>query len=436
SGKTRTVVHRIAYLLSQHDVLPQQVLAVTFTNKAAGELKERVETLIGPPGRDLWVSTFHSACLRVLRSYGERVDLKPGFAIYDDSDQLDLLKELLGSVRGLAVANPRAVRGVIDRAKSNLWGLGQLASEGERVWGRIVAGMPLDLLVEHYLRYQARLRRSNAVDFYAIPGRPVELFDDHRDVLERVQQRAVFIHVDEYQDTNAAQYRLTHQLADTYRNLMVVGDPDQSIYAFRGADVRNILDFRRDYPDAAVYRLELNYRSVGSVLSVANAIISHNQGRIEKSLKPVKGEGEKVRLYRAADHRAEADFVARTIERLKAERDLPFESFAVLYRTNAQSRVLEESLRRAGIPARIVGGVGFYDRREVKDVLSYARAALNPADDVAWRRVLNRPKRGIGATSEQNLAAWAARNGAPFSAACSNASEVLSGTPAAKRVTE
>ena len=436
SGKTRTVVHRIAYLLSQHDVLPQQVLAVTFTNKAAGELKERVETLIGPPGRDLWVSTFHSACLRVLRSYGERVDLKPGFAIYDDSDQLDLLKELLGSVRGLAEANPRAVRGVIDRAKSNLWGPEQLASEGERVWGRIVAGMPLDLVVELYQRYQARLRRSNAVDFNDILGRTVELFDAHRDVLERVQQRAVFIHVDEYQDTNAAQYRLTHQLADTYRNLMVVGDPDQSIYAFRGADVRNILDFRRDYPDAAVYRLELNYRSVGSVLSVANAIISHNQGRIEKSLKPVKGEGEKVRLYRAADHRAEADFVARTIERLKAERDLPFESFAVLYRTNAQSRVLEESLRRAGIPARIVGGVGFYDRREVKDVLSYARAALNPADDVAWRRVLNRPKRGIGATSEQNLAAWAARNGAPFSAACSNASEVLSGTPAAKRVTE
>ncbi|MFA5550241.1 MAG: UvrD-helicase domain-containing protein [Trueperaceae bacterium] len=436
SGKTRTVVHRIAYLLAQHDVLPQQVLAVTFTNKAAGELKERVAELVGTAARDLWVSTFHSACLRVLRTYGERIDLKPGFAIYDDTDQLDLLKALIGNAGGQPEVNPRAVRGVIDRAKSNLWGPEQLASEGERVWGRIVAGMPLELVVDLYHRYQQRLVSSNAVDFNDILGRTVDLFDGHRDVLERVQQRAVFIHVDEYQDTNTAQYRLTHQLSDTYRNLMVVGDPDQSIYAFRGADVRNILDFRRDHEDAAVYRLELNYRSVGSVLGVANAIISHNQGRIEKSLKPVKGEGEKVRLYRAADHRAEADFVARTIERLQTEGSRSLEEFAVLYRTNAQSRVLEESLRRAGIPGRIVGGVGFYDRREVKDVLSYARAALNEADDVAWRRVLNRPRRGVGATSEQNLAAWAARQGVAFSVACSNAAEVLAGTPAAKRVTE
>jgi len=436
SGKTRTVVHRIAYLLGEHDVLPQQVLAVTFTNKAAGELKERVESLIGQRGRDIWVSTFHAACLRVLRSYGERIDLKPGFAIYDDGDQLDLLKDVLATVKGLSDANPRALRAIIDRAKSNLWGPTELAAEGERACGRIVSGMPLDLVITVYERYQSRLEQANAVDFNDILGRTVHLFDTHPDVLERVQQRAVFIHVDEYQDTNAAQYRLTNQLAETYRNLMVVGDPDQSIYAFRGADVRNILDFQRDYQDARVYRLELNYRSVGSVLSVANAVIRHNQGRIEKILKPVKGEGEKVRLYRAADHRAEADFVARTIERLRAERALDYQDFAVLYRTNAQSRVLEESLRRAQIPARIVGGVGFYDRREVKDVLSYARAAINPADDVSWRRVLNRPKRGIGNTSEQNLAAWAARNRRPFSDACRNATEVLAGTPAAKRVAD
>ncbi len=436
SGKTRTVVHRIAYLLAEHEVLPQQVLAVTFTNKAAGELRERVESLIGPRGRDLWVSTFHSACLRVLRSYGERIDLKPGFAIYDDGDQIDVLKDVLKSVSGLSEAKPRALRSLIDRSKSNLWGPEQLASEGERAWGKVVAGLPLELVVEVFHRYQARLKQANAVDFNDILGHTVELFDDHRDVLERVQQRAVFIHVDEYQDTNAAQYRLTHQLADTYHNLMVVGDPDQSIYAFRGADLRNILDFRRDYESAKVYRLELNYRSVGSVLAVANAVIRQNQGRIEKSLKPVKGEGEKVRVYRAADHRSEADFVARTIERIRAEQPVPFEQFAVLYRTNAQSRVLEESLRRAAIPARIVGGVGFYDRREVKDVLSYARAALNPADDVSWRRILNRPKRGIGATSEQNLATWAARNGVPFSSACHQAEEVLAGTPAAKRVSD
>ena len=224
------------------------------------------------------------------------------------------------------------------------------------------------------------MRRANAVDFNDILGRTVELFDGFPDVLDKVQQRAVFIHVDEYQDTNTAQYQLTRQLASKYRNLMAVGDPDQSIYAFRGADVRNILDFRNDYEDAEVYRLELNYRSVNSVLELANAIILHNEGRLEKDLRPVKGEGEKVKLYRATDHRAEADFVARQIEILQAERDFTPNNFAVLYRTNSQSRVLEEALRRASIPAKIVGGVGFYERREVKDTLSYARAALNPAD--------------------------------------------------------
>ncbi len=436
SGKTRTVVHRIAYLLAEHDVLPQQVLAVTFTNKAAGELKERVAGLIGEPARDLWVSTFHSACLRVLRAYGERIGLRPGFAIYDDGDQLDLLKDVLSGLPGMADANPRTFRSLIDRAKSNLWSPARLREEGEGAWGRIVAGLPLEAVADVYARYQERLTAANAVDFNDILGRTVQLFDEHPDVLQRVQQRAVFIHVDEYQDTNAAQYRLTQQLADTYGNLMVVGDPDQSIYAFRGADVRNILDFRRDHPDAKVYRLELNYRSVGSVLAVANAVIRQNQGRLEKELRPVKDGGEKVRLYRAADHRAEADFVARTIERRRAERGVPYQAFAVLYRTNSQSRVIEESLRRSGIPARIVGGVGFYDRREVKDVLSYARAALNPADDVSWRRVLGRPKRGIGGTTEQRLAAWAERRGAPFSEALRRAAEVVPGTPAVRRAAE
>ncbi|HEX7001065.1 MAG TPA: UvrD-helicase domain-containing protein [Trueperaceae bacterium] len=436
SGKTRTVVHRIAYLLAVHDVLPQQVLAVTFTNKAAGELKERVESLIGTPGRDLWVSTFHSACLRVLRTYGERIGLKPGFGIYDDVDQLDLLKEVIGGLTGLADTNPRTFRALIDRAKSNLWSPAGMREQGEKAWGRFVAGLPLQTVADVYARYQERLAAANAVDFNDILGRTVDLFDDHPDVLQRVQQRAVFIHVDEYQDTNAAQYRLTQQLAETYGNLMVVGDPDQSIYAFRGADLRNILDFRRDHPEAQVYRLELNYRSVGSVLSVANAVIEHNQGRIDKVLKPVKGDGEKVKLYRAADHRAEGDFVARTIERRKAELGLPYEAFAVLYRTNSQSRVIEESLRRAGIPARIVGGVGFYDRREVKDVLSYARAAINPADDVSWRRVLSRPRRGIGGTTEQKLLAWAGRHGAPFSDALRRAEDIVAGTPAVKRAQE
>ena len=436
SGKTRTVVHRIAYLMEERGVLPQQILAVTFTNKAAGELKERVTTLIGEEARDLWVSTFHAACMRVLRSYGERIGLRPGFGIYDDNDQLDVLKEIVANVRGLDDANPRVLRALIDRIKCNLWSPETLAQEGEKHYGSMVSGVPLELLIEAFERYQSRLRRANAVDFNDILGHTVQLFDDHPDVLERIQQRAVFTHVDEYQDTNHAQYRLTHQLADHHNNLMVVGDPDQSIYAFRGADLRNILDFQRDYEGAEVYHLELNYRSVGSILEVANAVILHNVGRLEKSLRPVKEAGDKVKIYRATDHRAESDFVARQVERLMAEQDLTFDDFAVLYRTNAQSRVLEEALRRASISARIVGGVGFYDRREVKDLLSYARAALNPDDDVSWRRILNRPKRGIGRTSDQKLAAWAERQGARFSDALGQADAVLKGTPAVARIVD
>ncbi len=436
SGKTRTVVQRIAYLMAEHEVYPTEILAVTFTNKAAGELKERVEALIGPPAKDLWVSTFHSACLRVLRTYGDLIDLRSGFAIYDDGDQIDLLKEIIDSFGASDDVNPRVVRSLIDRAKSNLWSPDALASEGERTFGHMIAGVAIEELVELYRRYQARLKQVNAVDFNDILGRTVELFNKEPEVLERVQQRAVFVSVDEYQDTNAAQYTLTRQFAQKYHNLMVVGDPDQSIYAFRGADVRNILDFKEDYPDAAVYRLELNYRSVGSVLDLANTIIMANESRLEKDLRPVKGPGETVRTYRANDQRAEAEFVARQVERLMAERDLTPDDFAVLYRTNAQSRVMEESLRRSGVPAKIVGGVGFYDRREVKDILSYVRAALNPSDDIAWRRILNRPKRGIGKTSEANLIGWAQKQGARFVDALRNAEATLKGTPAVARIAD
>ncbi len=438
SGKTRTVVHRIAHLLDHHGAFPQEILAVTFTNKAAGELRERVRDLVGPePARKLWVSTFHSACLRVLRTYGERIDLASGFGIYDDGDQLAVLKEVLGTVAGLAEANPRALRSVIDRAKSRLWSPELLSQEGERAWGRHVSGVEIEQVVEVYERYQARLQRANAVDFNDILSRTVELFTLDPDVLARVQQRAVFVHVDEYQDTNAAQYRLTHQMASKDRNLMVVGDPDQGIYGFRGADVQNILDFQRDYPDAETYRLELNYRSVPTVLTVANAVIAANSDRLDKRLKPVKEAGAPVAIYRAADHRAEAEFVARQIERLRAEgEDGSLNRFAVLYRTNAQSRALEEALRKHALEARIVGGVGFYDRAEVKDALSYARAALNPTDDVSWRRILNRPKRGIGKTSEEHLVRWAGTHDVPFSRAVAHAHDVLHGTPAAKRVME
>ena len=434
SGKTKTVIHRVAYLMAEYGVYPQEILAVTFTNKAAAELRERAEALVGEPARDLWVSTFHAACLRILRAYGDRIGLSSGFAIYDDSDQLDLLKEIMAAVQGLDDANPRAVRAIIDRCKSSLLTPGDLLHEGGRPRGLRLGTLPLEQVAHVFERYQARLAKANAVDFNDILTRAVELFEAFPDVLDKVQQRTVFTFVDEYQDTNAVQYRLTHLLAGKYRHLMVVGDPDQSIYAFRGADLRNILDFKQDYDEAAIYRLELNYRSVGSVLAFANAIIAPNEGRLDKKLTPVKDAGEQVRLYAAADHRAEAEFVARQIEKLMGESGYAPSAFAALYRTNAQSRVLEESLRRRGLPARIVGGVGFYERREVKDVLAYARAALNAADDVAWRRVLNRPKRGIGQTSEQALAAYAQRHDVRFVDALRAAPEALNGTAAVSRV--
>ncbi len=436
SGKTKTVVHRIAYLMQEHGVYPQQILAVTFTNKAAGELKERVEHLIGPPAKDLWVSTFHSACLRILRSYGEKIDLQNGFVIYDDNDQLDILKDIFETVSGLGEANPRIVRSLIDRAKSNMWSPNDFIQKGSLAFGNMISGIPIELAAEAYDRYEMRLRRANAVDFNDILGRTVELFENFPDVLDKVQQRAVFVHVDEYQDTNHVQYKLTKFLANKYQNLMVVGDPDQSIYSFRAADIRNILDFQKDYDGAKVYRLELNYRSVGNVLNLANTLILQNESRLEKDLRPVKGEGDKVKIYRATDHRSEADFVARQVERLMAFKHYKYKDFAVLYRTNSQSRVLEEGLRRASIPAKIIGGIGFYERREVKDMLSYAKAALNPSDDMAWRRILNRPKRGVGKTSEDNLVAWSTRERTPFSEALKQATDILRGTPAIKKIEE
>ncbi|HLR46563.1 MAG TPA: 3'-5' exonuclease, partial [Deinococcales bacterium] len=296
--------------------------------------------------------------------------------------------------------------------------------------------LSVELLSEVYGRYESRLRSHNGVDFNDILGRTVELFDAHPEILSRVQQRTVFLHVDEYQDTNHAQYRLTNQLASRDRNLMVVGDPDQSVYSFRGADLTNILEFQEDWPDAAVYRLELNYRSTGNVIGIANSLIRENLGRLEKDLRPVKDEGEQVKVYRALDHRNEAEFVTRQIERLQAERNLDLSDFAVLYRTNSQSRAVEEAMRRAGLPATIVGGVGFYDRQEVKDVLAYARTALNPADDISLRRILNRPRRGIGKTSEERLAEHAARAGIRFSDALGDAETVLKGSAAARRVGE
>jgi DNA helicase II / ATP-dependent DNA helicase PcrA len=400
SGKTRTVVHRIAYLLRERRVYPTEILAVTFTNKAADEMKERLERMVGRPAKDLWVSTFHAAALRVLRTYGEYVGLRPGFVVYDDDDQNALLKEVL---KELALeAKPGPFRAMIDRIKNR----GEDLADFLRGAPDFIGGVPKDVAAEVYRRYQSGLRLQGAVDFNDLLLLTIALFEQHPEVLYKVQQRARFIHVDEYQDTNPVQYRLTRLLAGDKPNLMVVGDPDQSIYGFRHADINNILDFTKDYPNARVIRLEENYRSSSTILRVANAVIEKNTLRLEKVLRPTKDGGEPVRLYRAPNAREEAAFVAREIARMGN-----FQQIAVLYRTNAQSRLLEEHLRRANVPVRLVGAVGFFERREIKDLLAYGRVAINPADWINLRRIVNTPPRGIGATTVARLVEHAQKSG-------------------------
>ncbi|MCP2013734.1 DNA helicase-2/ATP-dependent DNA helicase PcrA [Deinococcus sp. HSC-46F16] len=419
SGKTRTLVYRIAHLIGHYGADPGEILAVTFTNKAAAEMRERAKHLVQGADR-LWMSTFHSAGVRILRAYGEHIGLRRGFVIYDDDDQMDILKEVMGSIPGIGPdTNPRVLRSILDRAKSNLLTPADL----ERSHELFISGIPREAAAEAYRRYEARKKGQNAIDFGDLITETVRLFQEVPAVLDRVQDRAKFIHVDEYQDTNKAQYELTRLLASRDRNLLVVGDPDQSIYKFRGADIQNILDFQKDYPDARVYMLEHNYRSSARVLNVANKLIENNSERLDKTLKAVKEDGHPVVFHRAPDHRAEGDFVAEWITRLHGE-GRPFTDMAVLYRTNAQSRVIEESLRRVQIPAKIVGGVSFYDRREIRDILAYARLAINPDDDVALRRIIGRPRRGIGDTALERLMEWARVNGTSLLTACANAQEL------------
>ncbi len=402
SGKTKTVVARIAYLISEQGVPADQILAVTFTNKAADELKGRVRAAVSN-SQDLWVSTFHTAGVRILRRYGEAIGLKRDFVIYDDDDQLDVIKDVLGDLSGMADVNPRYLRAVFDRAKCLGQGPSQLLAQGE-AW---IVGQPKEKGAEVYRIYQQRLARAGALDFGDLLTETVRLLKEDPRVRELVCARTQFVHVDEYQDTHRVQYELIRLLAAS-GNLMVVGDPDQSIYRFRGADLRNILDFEADYPGAVTYRLEDNYRSSAQVLQLANRLIVHNQDRLEKSLRPVKPAGEPVQYYLARDHQEEAEFVLSQFTLCHAL-GFALSDMAVLYRTNAQSRVLEEAFLRGGMPARVVGGVGFYERREVKDLLAYARLAVNPDDDVAFRRIIGRPRRGIGDQATSRLAERAAR---------------------------
>ena len=418
SGKTRTVVHRVAYLIKEQGIYPNQILAVTFTNKAAGELKQRLANLLEGPASELWVATFHAAALKILRWYGGEIGLKKGFPVLDSDDQTSVVKQVLREM-GLE-AKPGYILSLIDQIKNHPQGLsGYLFDSGE--W---LGGLPRDKAVAAYQGYQARLARLGGLDFNDLISKASELLETNPSVAERVRAKARFIQVDEYQDTNPAQYRFTHLLAGENRNLLVVGDPDQSIYGFRSADIANILHFSQDYPGAVTYRLLQNYRSRPPILQAADALIQQNASRLEKVLEPVREGGKPVALYAAQDSRSEAAFVVREVTKLLKE-GLNYRDMVVLYRTNAQSRILEESCQRASIPFRVVGGLSFYQRREIKDLLAYARVAVYPEDDVAMGRILNVPPRGIGDTTRERLETWARARGVPLYEAIDHAHEIL-----------
>ena len=402
SGKTRVLTHRIAYLLAERKVQPGEILAITFTNKAAGEMKERVASLVGPRAKVMWVSTFHSACVRLLRSEATRLGYKSTFTIYDQGDSQRLMTLCC---RDLDLdpkrTPPRALSHVVSNWKNDLvdW-----ETAAQRANGHIER-----TAAEAYAMYQRRLREANAMDFDDLIMVTVELLRLFPDVADHYRRRFRHVLVDEYQDTNHAQYVLVRELVGPEGELAVVGDADQSIYAFRGATIRNILQFEEDYPDATVILLEQNYRSTQTILSAANAVIAKNPGRKPKRLWSDQGDGEKIQGYVAENEHDEAAFVSQEVDRLSDAGQARYNDIAVFYRTNAQSRVFEEVFVRVGLPYRVVGGVRFYERREVRDLLAYLRVLVNPADTVSLRRILNVPKRGIGDRAEACIEALATR---------------------------
>ena len=400
SGKTRVLTYRVAHLMEK-GVPAWKILAITFTNKAAKEMAERVQALTGEAGSEAWISTFHACCARILRRDIEKLGYKRQFAIYDEDDRMSVIKAVLKELNlGDKEYPPKAVKATISDAKNRMLSPEEwLKDAGDDFRNR--------KYYEAYRLYERTLKGNNALDFDDLLVKTLELLVEQPPVLEYYQNRFDYILVDEYQDTNRAQYELVRLLTGKKRNLCVVGDDDQSIYGWRGADIRNILDFEKDFPDAKVVKLEQNYRSTGNILDAANQVIAHNQGRKEKALWTQAGEGEKIALYHALDERDEAAFIAAMTRKLIAH-GARAGDVAVLYRTNAQSRVLEDGFVRGGIPYHVYGGQKFYERREVKDLIAYMRALVNPDDDVSLRRIINEPKRGIGETTVEALQSYAA----------------------------
>ena len=395
SGKTRVLTYRIANLIENKGVAPWEILAITFTNKAAAEMRERLAALVGPGARGMWVSTFHSMCVRILRADAERIGFDRNFTIYDDADSKRLFKDIMAELD----IDPRrfpvnAVRNRISTAKNELVVPGDFAARAADPVGKVAARV--------YARLQERLRAANAFDFDDLLLYAYLLLKNHAEVLDAYQRRFRYLMVDEYQDTNHAQYEICRLLAAAHRNIMVVGDDDQSIYSWRGADLRNILEFEADYPQCTTVKLEQNYRSVGNVLAAANAVIANNVQRKQKRLFTASGDGDKIKVYNASDERDEGRWIAGRIEARHGE-GLSYNQMAVFYRTNAQSRMIEDMFLRAGVPYRIVGGTRFFERQEISDVMAYLTLAVNPADDMAAKRVINVPRRGVGKTTIEYL---------------------------------
>ncbi|HBC2829568.1 TPA: DNA helicase PcrA [Enterococcus faecium] len=413
SGKTRVLTHRIAYLIEEKEVNPWNILAITFTNKAAKEMKERVNAILASGGEDVWVSTFHSMCVRILRRDVDFIGYNRNFTIIDSSEQLTLMKRILKELNiDPKKYDPRSILGTISQAKNSL----QTPQDFAKMQGSYYE----EIAAKCYAAYQKELQYNQCMDFDDLIMNTIRLFEEHPDSLTYYQNKFHYIHVDEYQDTNHAQYTLVNLLAGRFRNLCVVGDADQSIYGWRGADMQNILDFEKDYPDAAVILLEQNYRSTKNILSAANQVIENNSNRKPRNLWTENKEGNKITYYRADNERDETRFIVDRMQEEIRSNHRNYGDFAILYRTNAQSRVMEETLLKANIPYKMVGGHKFYDRKEIKDILAYLNVLVNPQDSISFERIVNSPKRGIGPGSIEKLRSFASLHEWPLLEAAQN----------------
>lgn len=418
SGKTRVLTHRASYLIEEKGVNPWHIMAITFTNKAAGEMRERIDSLVGFGSESIWVSTFHSTCVRILRRHIDRLGYDTNFTIYDSDDQKILMKDICKRLQiDTKIYKEKSFLSVISSAKDEL-------ISPEEFTLRAAGDFAKEKQAAVYREYQAALRKNNALDFDDLIVKTVELFQNDAEVLDYYQERFRYIMVDEYQDTNTAQFHLIKLLADKYRNLCVVGDDDQSIYKFRGANIKNILNFEEIYPDAKVIKLEQNYRSTQNILNAANSVIANNVGRKEKALWTDHQEGEKINFRQFETAYEEADYIAADIRKKVSEEGGHYGDCAVLYRTNAQSRLFEEKFVVSNIPYKIVGGINFYARKEIKDLLAYLKTIDNGRDDLAVRRIINVPKRGIGATTLGRVQTYAEEQGLSFYQALRAADEI------------